>query len=86
MVLDFSITISNVVNMMQSYVLLSSFYILQLFWLPFVQSIKLPSSYDTVWTTQSSNSAGSMPVGGGDVGLNVWAESGKCPHIQGCWR
>ncbi|KAH8901604.1 hypothetical protein GQ53DRAFT_707960 [Thozetella sp. PMI_491] len=40
------------------------------------QSISLPSTYDTIWTTQSANSAGSMPVGGGDVGLNVWAESG----------
>ena len=39
-------------------------------------SIQLPASYDTVWTTQSINSAGSMPVGGGDVSLNVWVQSG----------
>lgn len=41
------------------------------------QAIKLPASYDTIWTTQSNDSSGSMPVGGGDVGLNVWAENGK---------
>ncbi|KAK1975702.1 hypothetical protein LZ30DRAFT_807420, partial [Colletotrichum cereale] len=41
------------------------------------QSIHLPRSYDTVWTTQSTNASGSMPVGGGDVGLNLWAESGE---------
>ncbi len=31
---------------------------------------------DYVWTTQSENSAGSMPCGGHDVGLNVWVEEG----------
>lgn len=30
-----------------------------------------------VWTSQSDNSAGSMPCGGGDVGLNVWVEKGE---------
>jgi hypothetical protein len=44
-----------------------------------VLAIQLPAGYDTVWTTQSNNSAGSMPVGGGDVGLNVWAEAGTVP-------
>ncbi|SMD03756.1 DUF5703 domain-containing protein [Pedobacter nyackensis] len=29
-----------------------------------------------VWTSQSDNSAGSMPCGGGDIGLNVWVEKG----------
>lgn len=29
------------------------------------------------WTTQSRNSSESMPVGGGDIGLNVWVESGQ---------
>ncbi|KAI2819251.1 CAZyme family GH139 [Aspergillus niger] len=38
--------------------------------------IVLPTQYDTIWDTQSSNSADSMPLGGGSVGLNVWAESG----------
>ncbi|KAL4981591.1 Six-hairpin glycosidase-like protein [Aspergillus falconensis] len=40
------------------------------------QSVVLPTRYDTIWTTQSNNSAGSMPLGGSSVGLNVWAESG----------
>ncbi len=31
---------------------------------------------DYVWTTQSENSAGSMPCGGHDVGMNVWVENG----------
>ncbi|KEY63943.1 hypothetical protein S7711_11616 [Stachybotrys chartarum IBT 7711] len=43
---------------------------------PSAPSIELPASYDVVWTTQSSNSAGSMPLGGGDIGLNAWAEKG----------
>ncbi len=34
------------------------------------------SPYNVVWDTPSQNSAGSMPCGGGDVGLNVWAEDG----------
>ncbi|KAF2479378.1 hypothetical protein BDY17DRAFT_318808 [Neohortaea acidophila] len=39
-------------------------------------AIQLPIGYDNVWKTQSKNSAGSMPLGGGGVGLNVWAEAG----------
>ena len=31
---------------------------------------------DYVWTTQSQNSAGSMPCGGHDVGMNIWVENG----------
>ena len=31
-----------------------------------------PADYS--WTTQSKNSSESMPLGGGDVGLNVWVE------------
>lgn len=34
------------------------------------------SKYNVKWTTQSSNSSGSMPCGGGDIGLNVWVEKG----------
>lgn len=30
---------------------------------------------DYVWTSQSENSAGSMPCGGCDVGMNVWVEN-----------
>lgn len=31
---------------------------------------------DEVWTSPSLNSAGSMPVGGGSIGLNLWVENG----------
>ncbi|MDN3587642.1 DUF5703 domain-containing protein [Pedobacter aquatilis] len=31
---------------------------------------------NVIWTTQSLNSAESMPVGGGDIGLNLWVEKG----------
>lgn len=34
----------------------------------------LPKDY--TWDTQSRNSSGSMPCGGGDVGMNVWVEKG----------
>jgi len=33
-------------------------------------------NYNIVWTTPSQNAAGSMPCGGGDIGLNVWVENG----------
>ncbi|MDE5919805.1 MAG: hypothetical protein K2H05_09895, partial [Duncaniella sp.] len=29
---------------------------------------------DLVWTSMSHDSSGSMPVGGGDIGMNVWVE------------
>lgn len=45
----------------------------------YAQAITLPAGYDAVWTTQSNDSAGSMPVGGGDIGLNAWAENGESP-------
>jgi hypothetical protein len=32
---------------------------------------------NVVWTSQSNNSAESMPVGGGDIGLNLWVENGN---------
>jgi len=31
---------------------------------------------DVVWTTPSPDSSGSMPLGNGDLGLNVWVEEG----------
>jgi hypothetical protein len=31
-------------------------------------------TYNQVWNTQSSNSSESMPLGGGDIGANVWVE------------
>jgi len=33
-------------------------------------------AYNVVWTSQSTASRESMPVGGGDIGLNVWVENG----------
>lgn len=40
--------------------------------------LTLPTSYDVVWNepSQVNGSASSMPLGGGDVGLNVWVENG----------
>lgn len=32
--------------------------------------------YSMTWHTQSKNSSESMPCGGGEIGLNVWAEDG----------
>lgn len=32
--------------------------------------------YNITWTSQSKNSSESMPVGGGDIGCNVWVEDG----------
>jgi len=33
-----------------------------------------PDRYDVVWTTPSRDSSGSMPLGNGDIGLNLWVE------------
>lgn len=38
------------------------------------EKVFIPDDY--TWTTQSENSSGSMPCGGGSIGLNVWAEDG----------
>ena len=32
------------------------------------------SHYNVVWDTPSHNAAGSMPIGNGEVGLNLWVE------------
>ena len=32
-------------------------------------------NYNTVWTTPSADATGSMPLGNGDIGLNVWVEN-----------
>ncbi|MFV0564733.1 MAG: DUF5703 domain-containing protein [Flavobacteriaceae bacterium] len=34
-------------------------------------------NYNQVWTSQSKNASESMPLGGGDVGVNVWVENGS---------
>lgn len=33
------------------------------------------SDYNVVWNSQSQNSSESMPLGGGDIGCNVWVEN-----------
>jgi len=38
--------------------------------------IPVLDNYNQIWTTQSANSSESMPLGGGDIGLNVWVEKG----------
>jgi hypothetical protein len=35
-----------------------------------------PDACNVVWTTPSRDSSGSMPLGNGDVGVNVWVEAG----------
>jgi hypothetical protein len=32
--------------------------------------------YDVVWNSPSRDASGSMPIGNGEVGLNVWVEAG----------
>ncbi|NMH88814.1 DUF5703 domain-containing protein [Flavivirga algicola] len=39
------------------------------------QTSKLPNNYNVIWKSQSKNSFESMPLGGGDIGLNVWVEN-----------
>ena len=38
--------------------------------------IPVLENYNQIWTSQSENSSQSMPLGGGDIGLNVWVEKG----------
>lgn len=45
--------------------------------LNFQAAAQIPSSYDIVWSTPSSNPSESMPCGGGDIGMNVWVEKGE---------
>ena len=33
--------------------------------------------YNVLWDSQSLNSSESMPLGGGDIGCNVWVEKGE---------
>jgi hypothetical protein len=39
--------------------------------------IPVLKNYNQIWHTQSSNASESMPLGGGDIGLNVWVEKGS---------
>ena len=34
----------------------------------------IPEKFNVVWNSPSDDSFGSMPLGNGDVGLNVWVE------------
>ena len=36
-----------------------------------------PEMYNIVWESQSNDASGSMPVGGGDAGCNVWVENNQ---------
>lgn len=38
--------------------------------------IEQMDSYNVMWDTPSNHAGESMPVGGGDIGLNVWVEDG----------
>ena len=37
----------------------------------------LLENYNVVWNSQSEKSPDSMPLGGGDIGLNVWVENSE---------
>ncbi|MFI3321032.1 MAG: DUF5703 domain-containing protein [Rikenellaceae bacterium] len=36
-----------------------------------------PNIYNITWNTQSKDASASMPVGGGDIGMNVWVENNE---------
>lgn len=39
--------------------------------------IPVLENYNQIWTSQSENASQAMPLGGGDIGLNVWIENGN---------
>ena len=41
---------------------------------PCMAQVKL-APYNVVWKSQSSGPSGSMPIGNGDIGANVWVDS-----------
>jgi len=41
---------------------------------PKFDNFKELGKYDVIWNHPGNNSKGSMPIGNGDIGLNVWAE------------
>lgn len=43
-------------------------------WAPCMAQVKL-APYNVVWNSQSSGPSGSMPIGNGDIGANVWVDS-----------
>ena len=42
-----------------------------------VQADGILDAYNVVWDSQSTDPSESMPVGGGDIGLNVWVENNE---------
>ena len=36
-----------------------------------------PTMYNVAWDSQSKDASGSMPIGGGDIGCNVWVEDNE---------
>jgi len=42
--------------------------------LAFAACASTPDAYDVVWDAPSRDSSGSMPLGNGDIGINVWVE------------
>jgi len=38
--------------------------------------MKSTDAYNIIWHTPSRDSSGSMPLGNGDIALNVWVEAG----------
>lgn len=40
-------------------------------------------AYNVVWTTQSKNAGESIPISGGDIGLNVWIENDELLFYMG---
>jgi len=59
----------RLIDMKQTVILLLCF----LGFLP-VQAFGQPEDYE--WRSPSENASGSMPCGGGDIGMNVWVEKG----------
>jgi hypothetical protein len=51
-------------------------YILLFFTLWTNAQVPVLENYNPIWQTQSANSSESMPLGGGDIGMNVWVEEG----------
>ncbi|MGE6353451.1 DUF5703 domain-containing protein [Flavobacterium sp. NPDC079362] len=49
-----------------------------LFFITLFSKAQIPAlnNYNQIWNTQSNNASESMPLGGGDIGLNVWVEKG----------
>jgi len=38
---------------------------------------QINNNYNILWNAPSSNASGSMPCGGGDIGMNLWVEEGE---------